>query len=162
MNFEKSSKIFIITTIITTIFTLAVCYCFLAIGAYVVPVSDNKSLYKWENENIIPEPVEANEEVWLGGIIKKNELTIYPKCIFPMSKGNIFYIKYNDSVSGKFNVGLIDKNGKKIEAEITIWQEGDTASIEVSQDGSYYFYMEGFNDDAGWVNTGYKFIVSYE
>ena len=114
------------------------------------------------NRNVIPQPVEANEEVWLSGITKKNEMTIYPKCIFPMSKGNIFYIEYNDSVSGTFNVGLIDESGKKIEAETTIWQEGDTDSIEVSQDGSYYFYVEGFNDDAGWFNTNFKFIVSYE
>ena len=164
MEFQKSSKtLIVITTILTTIFTLALCFCFFVIGAYAyaTPVTDKESLL-WENENIIPEPVEANEEVWLSGITKKNEMTIYPRCIFPMSKGNIFYIKYNDSVSGTFNVGLIDENGKKIEAENTIWQEGDTASIEVSQDGSYYFYVEGFNDDAGWVNTGYKFIVSYE
>ena len=106
--------------------------------------------------------VEANEEVWLSGITKKNEMTIYPKCIFPMNKGDIFYIKYNDSVSGTFNVGLIDENGEKLEAETAIWQEGDTASIEVEQDGSYYFYVEGFNNDAGWLNTTFKFIVSYE
>ena len=106
--------------------------------------------------------VEANEEVWLGGITHKNEMTIYPKCIFPMNKGDIFHIKYNDSVSGTFNVGLIDENGEKLEAETTIWQEGDMASIEVEQDGSYYFYVEGFNDDAGWLNTTFKFIVSYE
>ena len=89
-------------------------------------------------------------------------MTIYPKCIFPMNKGDIFHIKYNDSVSGTFNVGLIDENGEKSELETTIWQEGDTASIEVEQDGSYYFYVEGFNDDAGWLNTTFKFIVSYE
>ena len=106
--------------------------------------------------------VEANVEVSLSGIIKKNEMTIYPKCIFPMSKGNVFYIEYGDSVSGTFHVGLIDENGEKLEAEITIWQEGDTASIEVNQDGSYYFYMEGFNDNAGWFNTTYDFIVSYK
>ena len=114
------------------------------------------------NGNIIPEPVKANEEVWLSGITKKNEMTIYPKCIFPMSKGDIFYIEYNDSVSGTFKVGLTDENGKKSEAETTLGQKGDTASIEVNQDGSYYFYMEGFNDDAGWLNTTFKFIVSYE
>ena len=106
--------------------------------------------------------VEANEEVWISGITHKNEMTIYPKCIFPMNKGDIFHIKYNDSVSGTFNVGLIDENGEKSELETTIWQEGDTASIEVEQDGSYYFYVEGFNDDAGWLNTTFKFIVSYE
>ena len=106
--------------------------------------------------------VEANVEVSLSGIIKKNEMTIYPKCIFPMSKGNVFYIEYGDSVSGTFHVGLIDENGEKLEAEITIWQEGDTASIEVNQDGSYYFYVEGFNDNAGWFNTTYDFIVSYK
>ncbi len=106
--------------------------------------------------------VEANVEVSLSGITKKNEMTIYPKCIFPMSKGNVFYIEYGDSVSGTFHVGLIDENGEKLEAEITIWQEGDTASIEVNQDGSYYFYMEGFNDNAGWFNTTYDFIVSYK
>ncbi len=106
--------------------------------------------------------VEANEEVWISGITHKNEMTIYPKCIFPMNKGDIFHIKYNDSVSGTFNVGLIDENGEKLELETTIWQEGDTASIEVEQDGSYYFYVEGFNDDAGWLNTTFKFIVSYE
>lgn len=159
MKFKKSSKTIIV---ITTIFTLVVCFCFFAIGAYATPVTDNDPLYIWENENIMPEPVEANEEVWLSGITNKNEMTIYPRCIFPMSKGNIFYIKYNDSVSGTFNVGLIDENGEKIEAETTIWQEGDTASIEVNQGGSYYFYVEGFNDDAGWFNTNYKFIVSYE
>ena len=114
------------------------------------------------NGNIIPEPVKANEEIWLSGITKKNEMTIYPKCIFPMSKGDIFYIEYNDSVSGTFKVGLTDENGKKSEAETTLGQKGDTASIEVNQDGSYYFYMEGFNDDAGWLNTTFKFIVSYE
>ncbi len=106
--------------------------------------------------------VEANVEVSLSGITKKNEMTIYPKCIFPMSKGNVFYIEYGDSVSGTFHVGLIDENGEKLEAETTIWQEGDTASIEVEKDGSYYFYVEGFNDDAGWLNTTFKFIVSYE
>ncbi len=106
--------------------------------------------------------VEANEEVWISGITHKNEMTICPKCIFPMNKGDIFHIKYNDSVSGTFNVGLIDENGEKSELETTIWQEGDTASIEVEQDGSYYFYVEGFNDDAGWLNTTFKFIVSYE
>ena len=106
--------------------------------------------------------VEANEEVWISGITHKNEMTIYPKCIFPMNKGDIFHIKYNDSVSGTFNVGLIDENGEKLELETTTWQEGDTASIEVEQDGSYYFYVEGFNDDAGWLNTTFKFIVSYE
>ncbi len=106
--------------------------------------------------------VEANVEVSLSGITQKNEMTIYPKCIFPMSKGNVFYIEYGDSVSGTFHVGLIDENGEKLEAEITIWQEGDTASIEVNQDGSYYFYMEGFNDNAGWFNTTYDFIVSYK
>ena len=106
--------------------------------------------------------VEANVEVSLSGITKKNEMTIYPKCIFPMSKGNVFYIEYGDSVSGTFHVGLIDENGEKLEAEITIWQEGDTASIEVNQDGSYYFYVEGFNDNAGWFNTTYDFIVSYK
>ena len=106
--------------------------------------------------------VEANEEVWISGITHKNEMTIYPKCIFPMNKGDIFHIKYNDSVSGTFNVGLIDENGEKLELETTIWQEGNTASIEVEQDGSYYFYVEGFNDDAGWLNTTFKFIVSYE
>ncbi len=106
--------------------------------------------------------VVANEEVWISGITHKNEMTIYPKCIFPINKGDIFHIKYNDSVSGTFNVGLIDENGEKSELETTIWQEGDTASIEVEQDGSYYFYMEGFNDDAGWLNTTFKFIVSYE
>ena len=106
--------------------------------------------------------VEANVEVSLSGIIKKNEMTIYPKCIFPMSKGNVFYIEYGDSVSGTFHVGLVDENGEKLEAEITIWQEGDTASIEVNQDGSYYFYVEGFNDNAGWFNTTYDFIVSYK
>ncbi|MDE7333328.1 MAG: M56 family metallopeptidase, partial [Lachnospiraceae bacterium] len=106
--------------------------------------------------------VEANVEVWLSGITKKNEMTIYPKCIFPMSKGDIFYIEYNDSVSGTSNVGLIGENGEKLEAETTVWEEGDTASIEVTQDGSYYFYMEGFNDNAGWFNTTFKFIVSYE
>lgn len=114
------------------------------------------------NGNIIPEPVEANEEVWLSGITKRNEITIYPKCIFPMSKGDIFYIEYNDSVSGTFKVGLIDENGEKSEAETTLGQKGDTASIEVNQDGNYYFYMEGFNDDAGWLNTTFKFVVSYE
>ena len=106
--------------------------------------------------------VEANVEVSLSGITHKNEMTIYPKCIFPMNKGDIFHIKYNDSVSGTFNVGLIDENGEKLELETTTWQEGDTASIEVEQDGSYYFYVEGFNDDAGWLNTTFKFIVSYE
>ena len=106
--------------------------------------------------------VEANVEVSLSGITKKNEMTIYPKCIFPMSKGNVFYIEYGDSVSGTFHVGLIDENGEKLEAETTIWQEGDMASIEVEKDGSYYFYVEGFNDDAGWLNTTFKFIVSYE
>ena len=106
--------------------------------------------------------VEANVEVSLGGITHKNEMTIYPKCIFPMNKGDIFHIKYNDSVSGTFNVGLIDENGEKLELETTTWQEGDTASIEIEQDGSYYFYVEGFNDDAGWLNTTFKFIVSYE
>lgn len=106
--------------------------------------------------------VEANVEVSLSGIIKKNEMTIYPKCIFRMSKGNVFYIEYGDSVSGTFHVGLIDENGEKLEAETTIWQEGDTASIEVNQDGSYYFYVEGFNDNAGWFNTTYDFIVSYK
>ena len=106
--------------------------------------------------------VEANVEVSLSGITKKNEMTIYPKCIFPMSKGNVFYIEYGDSVSGTFHVGLIDENGEKLEAETTIWQEGDTASIEVNQDGSYYFYVEGFNDNAGWFNTTYDFIVSYK
>ncbi len=106
--------------------------------------------------------VEANEEVWLSGITHKNEMHIYPKCIFPMNKGDIFYIKYNDSVSGTFHVGLIDENGEKSEAETTIWQEGDTASIKVDHNGSYYFYVEGFNDDAGWLNTTFKFIVSYE
>ncbi|MEY8325982.1 M56 family metallopeptidase [Lachnospiraceae bacterium 54-11] len=124
-----------------------------------------KNLTEEEKELIIETAsgiVEANEEVWLSGITKKNEMTIYPKCIFPMNKGDIFYIKYNDSVSGTFNVGLIDENGEKSEAETTIWQEGDTASIEVKQDGSYYFYVEGFNDDAGWLNTTFKFIVSYE
>ena len=79
-----------------------------------------------------------------------------------MSKGDIFYIAYNDSVSGTFKVGLINENGEKLEAETTIWQEGDTTSIEVNQDGSYYFYLEGFNDNAGWFNTTFKFIVSYE
>ncbi|NBJ99957.1 hypothetical protein D5282_22355 [bacterium 1xD8-48] len=124
-----------------------------------------KNLTEEEKELIIETAsgiVEANEEVWLSGITKKNEMTIYPKCIFPMNKGDIFYIKYNDSVSGTFNVGLIDENGEKSEAETTIWQEGDTASIEVKQDGSYYFYVEGFNDAAGWLNTTFKFIVSYE
>ena len=106
--------------------------------------------------------VEANVEVSLSGITHKNEMTIYPKCIFPMNKGDIFHIKYNDSVSGTFNVGLIDENGEKLELETTTWQEGDTASIEIEQDGSYYFYVEGFNDDAGWLNTTFKFIVSYE
>ena len=106
--------------------------------------------------------VEANVEVSLSGITKKNEMTIYSKCIFPMSKGNVFYIEYGDSVSGTFHVGLIDENGEKLEAETTIWQEGDTASIEVNQDGSYYFYVEGFNDNAGWFNTTYDFIVSYK
>ena len=106
--------------------------------------------------------VEANVEVSLSGITKKNEMTIYPKCIFPMSKGNVFYIEYGDSVSGTFHVGLIDENGEKLEAETTIWKEGDTASIEVNQDGSYYFYVEGFNDNAGWFNTTYDFIVSYK
>ncbi len=106
--------------------------------------------------------IEANVEVSLSGITKKNEMTIYSKCIFPMSKGNVFYIEYGDSVSGTFHVGLIDENGEKLEAEITIWQEGDTASIEVNQDGSYYFYVEGFNDNAGWFNTTYDFIVSYK
>ena len=62
----------------------------------------------------------------------------------------------------KKKVEYIDENGEKLEAETTIWQEGDTASIEVNQDGSYYFYVEGFNDDAGWLNTTFKFIVSYE
>ena len=114
------------------------------------------------NGNILPESVEANEEVWLSGITKKNEMTIYPKCIFPMSKGDIFYIEYNDSVSGTFKAGLIDENGEKSEAETTIWQKGDTASIKVNQGGSYYFYVEGFNDNAGWFNTTFKFIVSYE
>ena len=124
-----------------------------------------KNLTEEEKELIIETAsgiVEANEEVWLSGITKKNEMTIYPKCIFPMNKGDIFYIKYNDSVSGTFNVGLIDENGEKSEAETTIWQEGDTASIEVKQDGRYYFYVEGFNDAAGWLNTTFKFIVSYE
>ena len=37
-----------------------------------------------------------------------------------MSKGNVFYIEYGDSVSGTFHVGLIDENGEKLEAEITI------------------------------------------
>ena len=106
--------------------------------------------------------VEANVEVSLGGITKKNEMTIYPKCIFPMRKGNVFYIEYGDSVSGTFHVGLIDENGEKLEAETTIWEEGDTTSIEINQDGSYYFYMEGFNDNAGWFNTTYNFIVSYK
>lgn len=160
MNFKKSSKTIIV---ITTIFTVAVCFCFLVIGAYATPVTDNESLHIREsNENIIPESVEANEEVLLGGITKKNEMTIYSKCIFPMSKGDIFYIEYHDSVSGTFNVGLIDENGEKLEAEASIWQEGDTASIEVNQDGSYYFYVEGFNDNAGWFNTTFSFLVSYE
>ena len=106
--------------------------------------------------------VEANVEVSLGGITKKNEMTIYHKCIFPMSKGNVFNIEYGDSVSGIFHVGLIDENGEKLEAETTIWEEGDTTSIEINQDGSYYFYVKGFNDNAGWFNTTYNFIVSYK
>ena len=106
--------------------------------------------------------VGANVEVSLSGITKKNEMTIYPKCIFPMSKGNVFYIEYGDSVSGTFHVGLIDENGEKLETETIIWEEGDTTSIEINQDGSYYFYVEGFNDNAGWFNTTYHFIVSYK
>lgn len=45
------------------------------------------------------------------------------------------------------------ENGEKLEAETTVWREGDTASIEANQDGSYYFYVEGVNDNAGWLNT---------
>lgn len=106
--------------------------------------------------------VAVNVEVSLGGITLKNKMTIYPNCIFPMSKGDIFYIEYDESVSGTFNVGLIDENGEKLEAENTIWEEGDTVSIEVNQDGSYYFYVKGFNDNAGWFNTTFGFNVYYE
>lgn len=89
-------------------------------------------------------------------------MTVYPKCIFSMSKGNVFYIEYGDSVSGTFHAGLIDENGEKLEAKTTIWEEGDTTSIEINQDGSYYFYIEGFNDNVGWFNTTYDFIVLYK
>ncbi len=159
MKFRKKSKVIIA---ITTMFTVAVCFCFLAIGAYAAPITNSESLHIWEsNGNIIPESVESNEEVSFSGITPKNEMTICPKCIFPMSKGDIFYIEYTDSVSGTFNVGIIDENGDKLEAETTIWQEGDTASIEVNQDGNYNFYVEGFNDNAGWLNTTFEFSVSY-
>lgn len=144
MKFRKKSKVVIAITII---FTVAVCACFFATGAYAAPSA-------------------ANVEVSPSGITKKNGMTIYSDCIFPMGKGDIICIGYNDLASGTFTVGLIDENGEKLEAENTIWQKGDTASmevekIEVKKDGNYYFYLEGFNDDAGWFNTNFKFIVSY-
>lgn len=238
MKFRKKSKAIIV---VTAIFTVAVCVCFFAIGAYAAPSVAN-DMKTWKDSEILNEIltedgvyyifcdgageddkplssvsagsiefvlvrkdsytsigpfdnmetlmedvaeqckymknlteeekglvietasriVEANVEVSLSGITKKNEMTIYPKCIFTMSKGNVFYIEYGDSISGTFHVGLINENGEKLEAETTVWEEGDTTSIEINQDGSYYFYVEGFNDNAGWFNTTYDFIVSYK
>ncbi len=75
MKFKKMSKGVIV---ITTIFTIAVCFCFLAIGAYAAPITNSESLHIWEsNGNIIPEPVKSNEEIWLSGITPKDESCKY-------------------------------------------------------------------------------------
>ncbi len=53
MKFKKSSKTIIA---ITTIFTVAVCFCFLTIGAYAAPVNDSESLHIRENQAAMPDP----------------------------------------------------------------------------------------------------------
>lgn len=104
-----------------------------------------------------PEIIEANEEVLLGGITRKNKMTIYPRCAFNIKEGQTFYIEYHQSISGRFEVGLIDDDGEKLEADTVLCEENDVTSIQVDKDGIYYFYLKGSNEDAGLFNTSFSF-----
>ena len=104
-----------------------------------------------------PEIIKEGEEVRITGITRKNKMTIYQRCVFDIKEGQTFYIEYCDSVSGNFEVGLIDNEGKKLEDATILREENDVAAIRVEKEGLYYFYFKGANNDAGLFNTNYKF-----
>ena len=104
-----------------------------------------------------PEIIKEGEEVRITGITRKNKMTIYQRCVFDIKEGQTFYIEYCDSVSGNFEVGLIDNEGNKLETDTILREENDVASIQVDKEGLYYFYFKGANNDAGLFNTTFKF-----
>ncbi len=131
MKFRKSSKMIIA---ITTIFTVAVCFCFLTIGAYAAPVNDSESLHIRENQAAMPDP-DLTIHIDNAPVLIENKDTD----IISASYNSGYYdVSINQPSDGEWSVDISVVNSNTNKSVILYIPNAEYNSVNIEIDNGMY------------------------